>query len=368
VAGAPAPLAVRIRGPDAARRTETRLAVAGLLLIGGCAAWLTGTAARSGGDAAPTVGIVVAVAASLVAAQALAVRHAWLAPGLVVAGAAALAAVRHDTLLLWPLGNPFGYSNAVGGFYMVASAAAVLVAARVGDRRIRAAALLLAAAAALVPMANLTATASVLVCLVPLGLLARTRRAARLCVGAGAAAFAGTLLVAIALGAAYQAGPRDGVLDRAVDATLSERRPELWHDALSMLAREPLAGVGPGRFPLESPTTRKDPDAHAPHNEALHFAAEAGVPGLLFLIGFFAWGFARLWWGAGDAGTAVAALALGAVGVHSNVDYVLHFPAIGIAAAALVAAGARLPAAAADGAAEPPEFPDGAVLSTQTLE
>jgi O-antigen ligase len=318
-------------------------AASGLLLATATAGWLVLMAEVSGGDAKPTVAVLLVVIASFVAARWLTSCSGWLVPLAIAVAAAFVAVAQFDILLGRPLNNPFGYSNATGSFYMVASAAALLVAVRAPNAGVRVLAVVGAVAAALVPWLNETATASVLVCLLPLALFVRTQRAVRIAVCGAAAAMLITLSAAVILGATYQPGERTGAIDRVVDATLSERRPELWHDALVMLAAQPLTGVGPNRFPEESPTAKKDRDTRWPHNEALHFAAEAGLPGFLLLLGIFAWGLARLWWGAGDRGAAVAALALGAVGVHSNVDYVLHFPAIGIAAAALVGAGSRLP-------------------------
>lgn len=327
----------RRRPPRA--RVEARLRGSGILLLAGCVIWLLFLAARSGGDARPMIALLVAAAASYQAARWLSAYRAWLAPLLVAGAAAGLAGVRFATLLESPLPNPFGYSNAIGSFYMLASAAALLVVARVRGRAARAGAATAAASFALVPWLNGTTTAAVLVCLVPLALLARGGRAVRACVGIAAAAVSLTLVAAIVLGASYRPGERGGTLERAIDASLSERRPELWRDALVLVAAHPLTGVGPNRFPEESPTARRDPDTRWPHNEALHFAAEAGVPGFLFLVGFFAWGFARLRWGGRDTGAAIAALALGAVGVHANVDYVLHFPAVTVAAGAILGAG-----------------------------
>jgi hypothetical protein len=67
--------------------------------------------------------------------------------------------------------------------------------------------------------------------------------------------------------------------------------------------------------------------------------AETGVPGLLLLLGLFAWAFAARWIRQPNAVTSLAAVALGALGVQACVDCVLHFPAVPIAAAALVGTG-----------------------------
>jgi O-antigen ligase len=296
-----------------------------------------------GGDASAAAGLLLVAAGSFVAAHWVAGRLAWLVPLLVVAAAALLAVARGATLLQRPLGNPFGYSNAVGSFYLIAAAAALMLAVRV-PRRARTPALLAAVGAALVPWFNGTTTAAVLVCGLPLALLVRSGRHARLAVAAAACAMLATLSTVLVLAAAYQPGAdRSGLVARTFDATLSERRLMLWNDALAMAAEHPLTGVGPTRFPEFSATARSDVDARWVHNQPLHFAAETGVPGFLLCLGLFAWGLARLWWGPGDAGSAVASLAWGAVGVQANVDYVLHFVPVAVAAAALVGAGSRLP-------------------------
>jgi hypothetical protein len=325
-------------------RVDLLLAATGIVLMSTGVAWLLLMAELSGGDANATVGVLLLIVAAGLAARWLTRYHGWIAPLLVVAGAAYLAIAHFDILLGRPLRSPLGYSNATGSFYMLAAAAALLIVARASSPLLRIAAVAAAVAAASVPWLNQTTTATVLVCLLPLALLTRTLAAVRMAVSSAAGAVLLSLLVVIALGISYNPVVRSGVVDRAVDATLSERRPQLWHDALVLVAERPLTGVGPNRFPEESATARSDRDTIWPHNEALHFGAEAGIPGMLFLLGLFGWGFARLWWGAGDAGAAVAALALGAVGVHANVDYVLHYPAVGMAAAALVGAGSLLPA------------------------
>ena len=54
----------------------------------------------------------------------------------------------------------------------------------------------------------------------------------------------------------------------------------------------------------------------------------------------FVWGFGRLWSvRAVDAFTALSAASLAALGIHGTIDYVMHFPAVPIMAAALVGAG-----------------------------
>lgn len=334
--------------PSAAPPADFVLAVGGGLLLLASVGWLGLTAEAQGGDARAAAAALLLAALAFLAARWTTRRVAWLAPLLLVASAAAVAAMHFDTLLAGPLGNPLGYSNATASFYMLAAGGALMLLARRRAPQLRVLAALAYLGCALVPWLNGCHTAAALVALLPLGLLARSTRGVRLAVAGGGGVLVVVLAGTVVLGATYTPGERGGAVDRLVDATLSERRPQLWHDALRLMAREPLTGVGPSRFPEESPTARMDRDTRWPHNELLHFGAEAGVPGLLLLLGLGGWGFARLWWGGDDAATAVAALSVGALGVHASVDYVLHFPAVLAAGAVLLGAGSCVPRRARD--------------------
>jgi hypothetical protein len=58
----------------------------------------------------------------------------------------------------------------------------------------------------------------------------------------------------------------------------------------------------------------------------------------------FVWGFARLWvHPAPDVMVALGAASLAALGLHACVDYVLHFPAVPLTAAALVGTAQAVP-------------------------
>ena len=119
---------------------------------------------------------------------------------------------------------------------------------------------------------------------------------------------------------------------------LSTRRLTLWHESLQLIREHPLLGAGPGRFRLVSPTARSDPDAAWAHHEFLQQGVETGLPGMVLAVALVAWGFVTLWRVSGPLSPSAAA-ALMAVGAHACVDYILHFPAVPIAAALLVGAG-----------------------------
>jgi O-antigen ligase len=283
--------------------------------------------------------IVAAAFASFCAASLVTRRNPWVVPALVVVSAAAFAGIRADVLLGSPQRAPLGYSNAAGSLYMFASAAAALLAVRVRQPGLRAGAVLLVFVFALVPFGNGTRTAAVLLCGLPAALIAVAQGRARAVVVAavGMVAIVATCVGVLAL--RYDAErPRNGLVDRAVDATLSERRVELWADAAQLAFRHPVTGIGPGRFPAMSRAAQKDADTTQPHNEFLHLAAEAGIPALLLFVGLIGWLAVRLGNTADQHAAAIGAFVVAAAAVHGSVDYIFHFPAVTVAAAAILAA------------------------------
>jgi O-antigen ligase len=343
---------------------EFILHCAGALLLVAGAGWLLLSSEASGGEATGTVLVLAAVALTYVLAREITRHHAYAVPLLIVGLAAGFAYLRLDILYNRPIPAPLGYSNAAGSLFMVAAAAALLMAARAGHPGMRLAGGLAAVAFGSVPFLNQTDAATVLVALIPLALLAGTPRSVRVVVVGSGVAILLALKVVVVLAWAYSPGQVTWWRP-IVDGTLSQRRLVLWNEALTFYLQNPFTGIGVRRFYDLSPTALRDRDTPWPHNEFLQFAAEAGTFGLLLIVGLFTWAALRLWWGAGDRGAAVAAAALGALGVHANVDYILQFPAIPLAAAALVGTGSTLatfqqrPAAggARRGAAEKPRRP-----------
>jgi O-antigen ligase len=156
---------------------------------------------------------------------------------------------------------------------------------------------------------------------------------ARAAVVVSAGAFIAVLLATIVLGLTYSGG------STRLSSALTERRLELWHDALVIVGEHPVTGAGLDRFEELSPTARSDRDARWAHHEFLQLGAETGVPGLALMVALFAWGFVRLAAGAPSTGRAIAAGGLAAAGMAASVDYVFHFAAVPIAAAVLLGAG-----------------------------
>jgi O-antigen ligase len=189
-----------------------------------------------------------------------------------------------------------------------------------------------------------TAAAAWLVLVLPaIALLAATlagARGARASVALFASLFVASLTVTIVLGSAYSRTADPGVLQRVGRIAVDEDRLALWHDAFVIMREHPQTGVGVGRYAFVSPIGSRDPDYRWAHHEFLQHGAETGVTGLVLLAAVFLWGFLRLWAvPAPGRLTALGAAALAALGIHACFDYVMHFPAIPVMAAALVATG-----------------------------
>lgn len=320
-------------------RTGAVLDLAGVLTLAALLLWVAVAGRTAGADADPVIGLLAAAAVTYAVARAVTRLHAWAVPAVVAAGALLVALVEVDVLLAGPLSGPLGYSNAAGAFFLQAAAAAVMVAVRCPVRDGRFVAVVLAVAFAAVPWGNGTDTAAVLVLgLAGAGAVAAGRLRVRRVLAGAMAAVAAVLVATVAIGATEGLG-RPAAVDRALEATLSERRGALWSDALVMIRSEPLTGVGPGRYVQVGPTARSDRDMVAAHHELLQLAAETGLPGLALALVLLAYVFAQLWLGPRDAATAAAGVALAALVVHASVDYVLHFPEVALAAAAVVGAG-----------------------------
>jgi O-antigen ligase len=312
-----------------ARRPAAILDAAGVALVVLLAGVAVGTAAARGGDARPIVVLLLGVAAALVLGRLLGSVHRAIVPTALVVIAAILVPAA-GALDHGPLGGPFGYRNATGAFFVQAVAAALIAAVAVRSTwvRVSAAAAALAFAAVAVS-ASAASAAGVAVAVASLMAIAGSR-IARATVVAVAAVFLIVLVGTVAVGAVHRPGSGS-----AVERALTERRVQLWHESLALIVDQP-AGVGPGRFADVDPTARGDRDARWAHQGFLQQGVELGWAGLALTILLFAWGFMRLWvHPAPDAVVAMGAASLAALGIQASIDYVLHFPAVPLAAAAL---------------------------------
>jgi O-antigen ligase len=311
----------------------------GALLVAATIAW-TFISARVPGSATGPVAALVGVCVVAFAVGRFSRRERWLAPLLVTAvGVAVFAQSSQKALDAGPLGGPLGYVNARGAFFAQAVAAALILTSIWRHQLARM--LVLAAAVAFVAVTFSGGSAAAMVSSVALVVTAvagRRRRGARVVVVLSGVAFLATLAATTVLAATYS--PRDsGGLNQIVNRTVGGHRVELWHEGLSLMRDNPATGVGAGRFREVSALARADVDSRWAHHAFLQQGAEAGVVGYAILALLFLWGFARLWFSPkADTVTSIGAVALAALGMHACVDYILHFAAVPIAAAAVLGA------------------------------
>ena len=316
----------------------------GVPLVGAAIGWTSLANAWPGFSSGPFSALLLGSAAAVVVGRVLATVHRTLVPSAIVVGAVLLAVATPDLLSGASLGGPLGYANANGALFVQAAMASLMLAAASRTTAVRALGLLSAGAFGIVPFAAKSVTSGTLLVLLPaIALLTRALAGARTAVAVCAALFVVTVVATSALGVTYAAGDRSSLAERVVDASIDERRVALWHEAITLMVQHPASGVGIGGFQVLSPTARADRDARWAHNSFLQQGAETGLIGLVLLTLLFLWGFASLGLVQNpDVMDVLGAVALAALGIHACVDYILHFPAIPITAAALVGA-ARSP-------------------------
>ena len=245
-------------------------------------------------------------------------------PGLLALAVAvgALLVTLPESLSGAPTAPPFGYMNANGAL-LVGGAAGAVVAA--GHRAVpwRLAAAVVAVVLAGVCLVEGAQTAAVACVAVAVWALLRDRGPAWPWAVLGAVSVAVPALLTV--GWAAEVVPRPAVLVSA----LSEERFALWTEAWGLLGDEPLSGIGPGRFSLESPTAA-DPDLAWAHSALLQTGAELGWVGVGLLVLFVVWALVAL----GRDGVLLGVLLLPA-----SVDYVLHFGGV-LLVSSLVVGGA----------------------------
>lgn len=309
-----------------------RLVAIWMTVLAGAVGWSLIAAAASRGDAVLPVAVIVGTGAVFLAARAVAGVRVWIVPAAVVTSALVLGIGSGELFSTHPIAGPFEYTNAAAAWYLQAVVAGVMIAFAARMLIWRLAGASVAAVFAIATIMSGSAASAVLLVLPGAALVAaRTGRLRAAVVGLGLVLAAGVVGTTL-LGAIGQ---------RSAAQIVDERRAILWEEAYRFLSTNPLVGIGPGRFDEESPTARADEDARWAHNEFLQVGAEAGVPGLILLTGIF---FVALAIQGSAAPTnrsaALAAAAVGALGLGACVDYLLHFAALPITAAALAGAGA----------------------------
>jgi O-antigen ligase len=332
------------RSVDGLRKLHLAIDAIGLLLAAALALWILRSQSVSGGDGRPIVLLLSAAAVAFTAARYLgSLGRLWVPAAVILWAGFMFVQFPKSILSTSPVGAPFGYANAKGAFFALAAVAALTLVVR-GPLVLSFAAAAVTASCLAVPFISRSYAAGVLVIGIALvSLLVAAVLGWRWSVFACALMFAAALIVTLVLGATH-GSPRSERLERVIDATLTERRPLLWSEAIDLLKEHPTFGVGPGRFREESPTARSDVDAQWAHHGFLQIGAETGYPGLVLSVALFMWGFVRLGVGRRDGVSAMGAVALAVLGIHACMEYVLHFATLPIISSALVgSASARGP-------------------------
>lgn len=272
-----------------------------------------------------------------------------IAPGLVVLAGVAVIVVGPvgEIYTDAPRVGPFGYSSITGAYFLQCAFGASLL---VLDRRtpLRVIGLVATAAFIAVPFVTQTRAAIATIAIVPIAFVVKHFVGTRAAISTSAVVFALALVGSVVLAAtysgadAYADGGHEGI-DAVIDATISLRRVEFQHDALRLMGENPVTGIGPGRFDEVSEAVARDPDEPWAHNDFLQHGAESGVLGMAIVVAIVGWAFYRLRTSiARRRRSVLVAAAVGALGVHACVEYVLQFPAIPALTAALLGCAVEL--------------------------
>lgn len=310
----------------------SRLDLIGAVLVALAGVWaLLAAAGRPASPEGFLLGLLTA-AAAYVAGRVVGARSAFGACATVASAVAVLLLLSPDALSGAALARPLGYGNANGALAAQAVGAACLAALAASHDRRRGEMHVLAGLLTLGAFATRSLAAvfgAVVILLVGLTALSARRRGSFVVAGA-------VCVVLVVGGTVYLGGERadraSGVRSTAAEG-LTERRIDLWHDAIETAKDHPWRGTGPGTFLAHSPTARADADTKSAHSQWLRQAAEQGVPGFGWLAALLGWAYVRLWRSRQDpAVVAVGAMALTAFAVHASMDYVAEFPAVLVAA------------------------------------
>lgn len=299
---------------------------AGAALVAAFACWAVVSAVVRDGNPIPQLVVVATAVAAYVTGRRYGKDRRGVeraAASIVLAIFIGVALSGPDVVAGGPLAPPLGYANANGSLYVLGVGAAVMVALCAKPPTVRATAGLFAAVLGLFAVATLSKAAAILAaCVLPVTLIAH--RLPRWTVLAAPLIVATTVAVTIAHGLSIGSS----IAPRLVEE-LSQRRQDLWREAMEITASEPVFGVGPGMFAHTSPTAMSDSDARWAHSAYLQVGAELGVVGLLLLSLLLLWVYGALYRSRHSGRLVpVGAAVVTAVAVHAAIDYVIHFPAV----------------------------------------
>jgi hypothetical protein len=307
---------------------------AGVLVLGGCAAWTLVTAAARDGRPEGVLLAVLAVAAGYAVGRICAALLPVAAPG-----AAALAGVGLTVLVphLAPgprIADPLGHAGATAALLALSAGAACCAAWGSRAPAVRCGLWLLAAGVAVTAVvlgsvAGGVAAAGVLLCSLAAG---RVRRRGAAVAGLG---IAGALVTALPWAVAEGRLPEG--LGSVVEVRLSSHRVGLWGDAVAMAREDAALGVGPGRFgELSATAARLSLPDDKPHSAPLQTAAEQGVVGVALLGAAFCWVLYALSRSPRSTPVALTAgVALTSLAAFAAVGNALSFTAVSVGAGLL---------------------------------
>lgn len=308
--------------PSSRERSSADLLGAAVLVC--CVVWslisAAGRAARPEGVLLALLAVAAGYAAGRIAGALLPVA----APAVMAAAVTAAMTALPGGLSGEPTAPPLGYANANAALLTLGAGAACCAAWAARSGLVRLALRLLAASLAgislaLGSLAGCAASVGVLLCS-----LAAARMRRRLL---GLAGLALCSLIVVGGTVAMATGSAPG--GSSLKAQLTERRVDLWGDAVEMARREPLRGVGPDRFGELSPVAAGDADTRKPHSAALQQAAEQGLPGAALLGAAYLWTLLALWRSPRPTPVVLTAgAALTGLAVQASVDYVLSYAAV----------------------------------------
>jgi O-antigen ligase len=309
----------------------------GMLLVAAAIGWTYESAAVAGGSPGPVAMILFGSALAFLVGRVTGSIARSLVPLAAVVFVGVLALGFHGGPRGHAPADPLAYANASAALYLQGTVAGLMLFVMWRAAAARTLSLVMVGALLVVTLFANSRAVDILIVLPASAMALRRSRSIRVGIAVFAGLFLVAFLAALVLGATYHRGKPSGIPQRLAESALSERRPALWHDALVLMSHHPAYGVGPGRFIRQSPIARSDLDARWAHNGFLQQGAEQGVMGLVIVVLLFAWAFVRLWvTPSPDAVNALGAAGLAALGIQACIDYVLHFPAVAVAASALV--------------------------------
>ncbi|MEV6765546.1 O-antigen ligase family protein [Streptomyces sp. NPDC051105] len=300
-------------GTDADNDRRNVSDAVGVVVLGACAVWPLLSAAGRDGRPEGVLLAVLAVAAGYAAGRMSGALWPVAAPCVGALAGLALAAATPEVAAGPQFTTPLGHAGAVAALLILATGGVCCAAWATSVPALRFGLRALAAGIAVTGAATgsamgCAASAAVLLCSLAAG---RLRRRGPVVAGL---ALAATVVTGTVWAVAANVLP--GGLTTALSDHLTERRVQLWRDALHLARHNSALGVGPGRFGELSGTASEVllPDGK-PHSAPLQQAAEQGLLGVLLLAAAFCWILYALWRSARStpvvltAGAALTALA-----------------------------------------------------------